>query len=90
MAISRLSPQGHAVVDRKAVGFVRGNRARGLGKGQVHHVPYPAHEATLHATHDDLMAAAGLPRTNRPPSAVHFAPGVEVEVFGPWDEGDAR
>lgn len=60
-----------------------------VGKGQVHHLAYPAHEATLHATHDDLMVAAGLPRTERAPSAVHFSPGVEVEVFGPWDEPEA-
>lgn len=59
-----------------------------VAKGHVHHTPYPAHQATLHATHDDLMVAAGLPRTSRGPSAVHFSPGVEVEVFGPWREGE--
>jgi hypothetical protein len=53
-------------------------------EGQVHHVPYPAHAAHVEHLHDDLLAAAGLPRPEGPPAAVHFSPGVEVEVFGPW------
>lgn len=85
LGASKVGTLEHFLLERYYLFTVAEGR---VGKGQVHHVPYPAHEATLHATHDDLMAAAGLPRTTRPPSAVHFAPGVEVEVFGPWDEGD--
>lgn len=53
-------------------------------EGQVNHVPYPAHAAHLEHVHDDLVAAAGLPRPSSPPETVHFSPGVDVEVFGPW------
>jgi hypothetical protein len=56
-------------------------------EGQVHHVPYPAQEVELAALEDDLVAAAGLPRPDRPHDAVHYAAGVDVEVFGPWPVG---
>ena len=62
-------------------------RAGGVRKGQVHHVPYPAQRATLAGEIDQtLIAAAGLPLdANTPPETVHYAEGVDVEVFGPWD-----
>jgi uncharacterized protein len=50
-------------------------------EGQVHHTPYVAHRARLLKVHDDLVAAAGLPRPTGPPDAVHYSPGVDVEVF---------
>lgn len=53
-------------------------------EGQVHHVPYPAQEVELTSLEDGLVAAAGLPAPARPPDAVHYASGVDVEVFGPW------
>jgi len=60
-----------------------------VSKGHVHHTPYPAHRAEL-LRHDDgvdgLLHAAGLPVPSGPPAAVHYSPGVEVEVFGPWEE----
>jgi hypothetical protein len=56
-----------------------------VSRGQVHHVPYPAQRATLHAFEDDLVAAAGLPRPTEAPSSVLYASGVDVKVFGPWD-----
>ncbi len=78
----------HFLLERYYLFTVREGR---VSKGQVHHVPYPAHAATLHAFHDDLMQAAGLPGPSGPPgsrqpASVHFSPGVEVEVFGPWEE----
>jgi uncharacterized protein len=52
-------------------------------EGQVHHVPYPAQEVELASLEDELVAAAGLVRETSP-CAVHYASGVDVEVFGPW------
>ncbi len=53
-------------------------------EGQVHHVPYPAQEVELLELTDGLVAATGLPDPGRPPDVVHYAAGVDVEVFGPW------
>ena len=52
-----------------------------LHRGQVYHTPYPAHSATVTEVHDDLCAAAGLPGPQGLPPVVHYAPGVDVEVF---------
>jgi uncharacterized protein YqjF (DUF2071 family) len=51
-------------------------------EGQVHHPPYPAHRARIDRVHDELLRAAGLPAVSAP-EAVHYSPGVDVEVFGP-------
>lgn len=59
-------------------------RAGRLYEGQVHHVPYPAHRVEVDSLEEGLFAAAGLPPTNRPPELLHYSPGVDVEVFGPW------
>jgi len=56
-----------------------------VSRGQVHHVPYPAQRATLHALKDELVVAAGLPQPTEAPASVLYASGVDVEVFGPWD-----
>jgi uncharacterized protein len=56
-------------------------------EGQVHHTPYVAHRARLARVHDDLIAAAGMPRREGPPDAVHSSAGVDVEVFGPGPVG---
>lgn len=53
-------------------------------QGHVHHVPYPAHRAEVLAIDDGLVEAAGFARASATPDAVHFSPGVDVEVFGPW------
>lgn len=58
-----------------------------LLRGQVHHSPYPAHEATASHVEEGLFAAAGLPPTSGPPTLVHYSPGVEVEVFAPTPVG---
>lgn len=64
-------------------------RAGRLFEGQVHHAPYPAHRVEVHALDEGLFAAAGLPPTTRPPELLHYSPGVDVDVFGPWP-ADAR
>ena len=52
-----------------------------LRRGQVHHAPYPLQPAEL-ADHDEsLLTAAGIERPAGPP-LVHFASGVDVEIFG--------
>ncbi len=52
-------------------------------EGQVHHPPYVAHRAQIHHLEEGLLGAAGMPAPARSPDAVHFSPGVDVEVFGP-------
>jgi len=51
-----------------------------LHRGQVHHSPYPAHTATLEHLEDGFVSAAGF-SSNRPPELVHYAPGVDVEIY---------
>lgn len=55
-------------------------RAGKIFSGSVHHVPYPAFDATVLEVQDDLIAAAGFPAVKLP-EFVHFSPGVDVEVF---------
>lgn len=50
-------------------------------KGQVHHVPYPAHRVDVMEVTDQLVAAAGLPPVAGLPLHAHYSPGVDVEVF---------
>ena len=69
------------LLERYLLFSVRGGRVK---KGQVHHHAYPAHRAEVFAFEDGLMPAAGLPRAEVLPPVVHFSPGVDVEVFGPW------
>jgi uncharacterized protein YqjF (DUF2071 family) len=52
-----------------------------LWRGQVHHAPYPVHRARVRELHDELVAAAGLPMPADSPPLVHYAPGVDVEIF---------
>jgi len=49
--------------------------------GQVHHAPYPAQRAEVLAVDDQLIQSAGLGQILEPPELVHFAAGVDVEVF---------
>ncbi len=50
---------------------------------QVHHAPYPLRQARALGVRDQLVAAAGLPEPAIPPPLVHYADGVDVEVFAP-------
>jgi uncharacterized protein len=49
--------------------------------GQVHHTPYPLQRARLLHLENTLIAEAGIP-VNGSPSLVHYAAGVDVEIFG--------
>lgn len=73
----------HFLLERYLLFTVRDGR---VSKGHVHHVPYPAHSAELLHLEDGLLRAAGLPAPSSTPASVHYSPGVEVEVFGPWEE----
>ncbi|MBK9034230.1 MAG: DUF2071 domain-containing protein [Myxococcales bacterium] len=72
----------HFLLERYYLFALRRGRVR---TGQVHHAPYPAHAATIASLDQTLVAAAGLPDDGAL-ETVHFSPGVEVEVFGPFDE----
>lgn len=56
-------------------------RKRGTLVGQVHHTPYPAHEAELLSIEDELLGAAGCSGIDPHPEFVHYSPGVDVEIF---------
>lgn len=70
----------HFLLERYVLFAKRGER---ILEGRVHHVPYPAHRATVHRLEEGLIGAAGLPSPGRPPDVAHYSPGVDVEVFGP-------
>jgi uncharacterized protein len=52
-----------------------------LWRGQVHHTPYPVQRVRVLTLHDELIGAAGLPQPTVPPPLVHYAAGVDVEIF---------
>jgi uncharacterized protein YqjF (DUF2071 family) len=52
-----------------------------LLRGRVHHPPYPLQPGECPELDETLLAAAGLARPDGPP-LVHYAAGVDVEVFG--------
>jgi uncharacterized protein YqjF (DUF2071 family) len=54
---------------------------RELRSGQVHHTPYPLQRARLLHLENTLVAEAGIPVNGSPP-LIHYAAGVNVEVFG--------
>jgi uncharacterized protein YqjF (DUF2071 family) len=78
------SPVGtfeHFLLERYLLFSLRGEQ---LLEGQVHHTPYPAHRAEVLELDEGLFEAAGLPPARGLPEVAHYAPGVDVEVFGPW------
>lgn len=56
-------------------------KGRKLLRGQVYHTPYPAYAAHPYDVREELIAAAGLPATQGPPTLAHYSPGVDVEIF---------
>ena len=79
MKIDRIAPTRRP--DGRAAGYQRWRRlAFVLRRGQVHHAPYPLQPAELAAWDESLLAAAGIARPAGAP-LVHFAAGVDVEVF---------
>jgi uncharacterized protein len=67
----------HFLVERYILFTHWNNR---LYQGRVHHNPYPLQPAKLHSLDETLLAAAGIKRPEAAP-LVHFAGGVNVEVF---------
>jgi uncharacterized protein YqjF (DUF2071 family) len=76
----------HFLLERYLLYAIQGGRVR---VGQVHHAPYPAHEADLIDFEETLTRAAGLVHRADRPAFVHASPGVDVEVFSmrdvPWN-----
>jgi uncharacterized protein YqjF (DUF2071 family) len=77
------SPLGtleHFLIERYLLHVQRG---RTLWTVQVHHAPYPVQQARVHSLFDELILADGVAEPQGPPPLVHFASGVNVEVFAP-------
>lgn len=74
----------HFLLERYVL-FNVGRRGQ-LRHGRVFHQPYPAQRATVTRLAQTLVTAAGVPLdAGAAPEAVHYAEGVDVQVFGPWD-----
>ena len=56
-------------------------RSNRLYSGQVHHVPYPAHQTEVLEVADSLLSAAGIDGCEGPPAFAHYSTGVDVEIF---------
>ena len=70
----------HFLLERYLLFVERGGE---IVHGQVHHAPYPARAAVVLECEQTLTSRAGLPVQSRPPDAVHYSEGVDVEVFAP-------
>ena len=68
----------HFLAERYVLYAFAGGR---LYSGRVHHPPYPLQPARAELEAESLLAAARVTRPPGPP-LVHYARGVEVEVFG--------
>ena len=69
----------HFLVER----YLLYTEARGkLLCGQVNHSPYPVQNAEILEFEESLIDANGIVRPDGPPTIVHYAEGVQVEVFG--------
>ena len=75
----------HFLVERYVLYTTRGPR---LLRGRVHHAPYPLQPGECPDLQETLVAAAGLEAGAGPP-LVHYASGVDVEVFG-LEDAQAR
>jgi uncharacterized protein YqjF (DUF2071 family) len=56
---------------------------RALRTARVHHDPYPLRPGSADHVQETLARAAGLPATSGPPSLVHYADGVDVQIYRP-------
>jgi uncharacterized protein YqjF (DUF2071 family) len=70
----------HFLVERYHLFVVKNGKTR---RAQVYHRPYPIQRAEVLAVEDTLCEAAGLPSVRGEPRFVHYAGGVDVEVFAP-------
>jgi len=50
-------------------------------RGQVHHSPYPTQSVELMSCETNLIECIGLTPLEQTPKYVHYARGVEVEIF---------
>jgi uncharacterized protein YqjF (DUF2071 family) len=69
----------HFLIERYLLHVQRGPT---LWTVQVHHRPYPLQQARLLEAQDQLVGAAGIAVPDEPP-LVHYATGVDVEIFAP-------
>lgn len=67
------------LAERYLLYSARGER---LYRGQVHHRPYELQSARLHGIGQSLTGAAGFADLNPLPPLIHYARGVDVEIFG--------
>ena len=68
----------HFLIERYLLHVPRGPR---IYTGQVHHRPYPLARARLLELRQSLLRAAGFGEPSGEP-LVHYASGVDVEIFG--------
>jgi hypothetical protein len=61
--------------------FLHVERGGAIWSGQVHHTPYPVESAKLLSLDEQLVAATGLPAPDGPPPLVHYAEGVDVDIY---------
>ena len=62
---------------------------RGILRGQVHHTPYPLHEAFVDRFDESMLRAAGIEADAVRVHAL-YSPGVDVEVFSLVPAGGAE
>lgn len=60
--------------------FLYAKKNETLYLGQVHHTPYPLHEAKIDHMKQTLLQASGF-NVSGPPMSVLYSPGVDVDVF---------
>ena len=71
----------HFLIERYLLHVERRGR---LWSCQVHHAPYPLREAQAEVLEEGLARASGLPAVGGGAPLVHFSPGVDTEVFAPF------
>jgi uncharacterized protein YqjF (DUF2071 family) len=68
----------HFLVERYFLHLERRGR---VWSGRVHHPPYPVQRARVLDVRDELVQASGLPPVDGAPTLVHYAEGVDVDIF---------
>ncbi|MDP0491755.1 MAG: DUF2071 domain-containing protein [Verrucomicrobiota bacterium JB023] len=66
------------------------NRRGRLFTGQVHHRPYPYHEAEVDLSSTRIFVENGFDSPADPPVSALYSPGVEVEIFPLRGRGGKR
>jgi uncharacterized protein len=84
--LAQVSPGSldHFLIERYVLFAARGGH---LLRARVRHHPYPIQRAVLESLRESLSPRSGLPEV-RTPAAVHFSPGVDVEIF--WRDSLSR